>query len=152
MHADLVAVVLLPHLKQLALDGTAPFASVSFEFPLGDLLHLCRQSFCFRVHQSNEKIKLQVSFAGFSVQFMVPPFYVIVDSYGLVEDTGTVHTVLVIHVSSILHNFLCLLILIFLSASQIQVECGQRVGMEGRRLSSGTCIHCHVRCRQSVNE
>jgi hypothetical protein len=37
---------------------TAPFASVSFEFPLGDHLHLCRQSFCFRVHQSNEKIEL----------------------------------------------------------------------------------------------
>ena len=35
MCADLVAVVLLPHLKQLALDGTAPFASVSFELPLG---------------------------------------------------------------------------------------------------------------------
>jgi hypothetical protein len=29
MRADLVAVVLLPHLKQLALDGTAPFASVT---------------------------------------------------------------------------------------------------------------------------
>ena len=43
-------------------------------------------------------------------------------------------------------------LLIFLSASQMQVECGQRVGMEGRRLSSGTCIHCHVRYRQSVNE
>ena len=35
MCADLVAVVLLPHLKQLALDSTAPFASVSFELPLG---------------------------------------------------------------------------------------------------------------------
>ena len=61
MRADLVDVVLLPHLKQLALDGTAPFASVSFEFPFGDHLHLCRQSFCFIVHQSyfsNEKIEL----------------------------------------------------------------------------------------------
>ena len=58
MHTDLVAVVLVPHLKQLALDGTAPFASVSFEFPLRDHLQLCRQSFCFRVHPSNEKIEL----------------------------------------------------------------------------------------------
>ena len=58
MRTDLVAVVLLQHMKQLALDGTAPFASVSFEFPLGDHLHLCRQSFCFRVHQNNEKIEL----------------------------------------------------------------------------------------------
>jgi hypothetical protein len=49
--------VLLQHLKQLALDGTAPFAYASFEFPLVDHLHLCRQSFCFRVHQSNEPIK-----------------------------------------------------------------------------------------------
>jgi hypothetical protein len=38
------------------------------------------------------------------------------------------------------------------AASQMQVECGQRVGMEGRRLSSGTCIHCHVRCRQSIED
>ena len=56
--SDLVAVVLLPHLKLRALDGTAPLASVSFEFPLGDHLHLWRQSFCFRIHQSNEKIEL----------------------------------------------------------------------------------------------
>jgi hypothetical protein len=44
MRADLVAVVLLPHLKQLALDGAAPFASVSFEFPLGDHLHLTKSA------------------------------------------------------------------------------------------------------------
>jgi molybdopterin biosynthesis enzyme len=31
MHTDLVAVVLVPHLKQLALDGTALFASPHFE-------------------------------------------------------------------------------------------------------------------------
>ena len=66
---------------------------------------------------------------------------------------GTVHTVLVIHVSSIYCITSCFFSSVAFSASQRQVECGQRVGMEGRRLSSGTCVHCHVRCRrQSVNE
>jgi hypothetical protein len=59
MRPDLVAVVLLPHaLETTGSEGTASFASVSFGIPLGDHLHLRRQSFCFRVHQSNDKIEL----------------------------------------------------------------------------------------------
>jgi hypothetical protein len=74
---------------------------------------------------------------------MVPPFYVVVGPYGLVEDTpcwycpyGAAGHPRVFNTSYFLVSSH---LLIFLSASQMQVECGQRVGMEGRRLSPGTC-------------
>jgi hypothetical protein len=97
MRADLVAVVLLPHLKQLALDGTAPFASVSFEFPLGDHLHLCRQSFCFRVMRKNCRFPLRAFL--FSSLWCDPStsLLVLMDWLKTLH-VGTVHTVLVIHV------------------------------------------------------